>query len=967
MKTFLHKVSLLQSLIVMIVIALIVPIPVATLIYVNSTFPSKQEDQNTLNTKKFDFSSAIFAESLWNYYPELGQTMLDQLLLDQNIQFVRVRDNDEKLFLMWESPQQNPGDTLVLRKVLQKDDVAIGTLEMGFKRIDLIESILKDMRLFGSMILLQILFLVSVISLIYYYKVLKPIKRLVAHSHLLAAQKLDEPFEWEENDEIGLLGHSLDQTRIKLQHLFKVLQKENERLDEKVKQRTQELEDASRYKSEFLANMSHEIRTPMNAVMGMSHLLGKTAMSPVQQNYVSKIKEASSLLLRIINDILDFSKIEAGKMDVEVVAFDLHKELKKSCSIFSVLAKEKNIDFQCDFIETNRFFRGDPHKIMQIVNNFLSNAIKFTSEGGVFLSVCENVLAEERSSLCFSVKDSGIGIAKEKQNLLFQAFSQVDASVTRKHGGTGLGLYICAQLAQMMHAEISFTSEEGRGSLFSFTIPLGVAKGIDLHSDSSNDRSSPLHIVLIEDYKKTADYFNELVRSFGFFMSVMKSKDAIVEALQSAQSPYDVLVIDHELSRGKNGLALYASLLKETSVTLPPTIMFSMNDDAAFQANVKASGINVLLKKPINASMLYDELVSLCTMHTKTPLFDPSKIDLSKKRILVVEDNEINLDVAVYLLKETHAQVDTARNGLEAVEKLQECSTSYDLILMDVQMPIMDGFEATRMIRKELDILTPIVAMTANVMVQDIEKCLKAGMDAHIGKPFEVEDFYGTLLETLHVSSTVSPKHQTAGKAKYEHVFDPKEAIARLGGNETLWRKILSRFYETFTHMPQKIASLSCGNDRAMCVDYVHTQKGLCGTLGLFALEHALLEAETLLKTDRPIEPSCFDGIIVAHRNAAPFIDKEYESFVNNTALRNPSSIGNEAGILEQKQHLQALHEALEHSNVSKVHALLETLMLDADLKEDERFTKLSLACKQFDFDAALAYLQELRQEKKYG
>ncbi len=967
MKTFLHKVSLLQSLIVMIVIALIVPIPVATLIYVNSTFPSKQEEQSVLNAKKFDFSSAIFAESLWNYYPELGQTMLDQLLLDQNIQFVRVRDNDDKLFLMWETPQPNLTDTFVLRKVLKKDDVAIGTLEMGFKRIDLIESIINDMRLFGSMILLQILFLVSVISLIYYYKVLKPIKRLVVHSHLLAAQQLDAPFEWEENDEIGLLGHSLDQTRIKLQHLFKVLQKENERLDEKVKQRTQELEDASRYKSEFLANMSHEIRTPMNAVMGMSHLLGKTAMSPVQQNYVSKIKEASSLLLRIINDILDFSKIEAGKMDVEIVAFDLHKELKKSCSIFSVLAKEKNIDFQCDFIETNRFFRGDPHKIMQIVNNFLSNAIKFTSEGGVFLSVRESILDEERSSLRFSVKDSGIGIAQEKQNLLFQAFSQVDASITRKHGGTGLGLYICAQLAQMMHAEISFSSEERRGSLFSFTIPLGIAKGIDLHSDQTNDRASPLHILLIEDYKKTADYFNELVRSFGFFMSVMKSKDAIIEALQVPQNPYDVLVIDHELSRGKNGLALYASLLKETSVALPPTIMFSENDDAEFHADVKASGVHVLLKKPANASMLYDELVSLCTMHTKTPLFDPSKIDLSKKRILVVEDNEINLDVAVYLLKETHAQVDTARNGLEAVEKLQEQTQPYDLILMDVQMPIMDGFEATRMIRKELDVLTPIVAMTANVMVHDIEKCLKAGMDAHIGKPFEVEDFYGTLLETLHVSSTVFPKHKTADKVKQKQIFDPKEAIGRLGGNEALWRQILSRFYETFTQMPQKIVSLSHGYDRAVCIDYVHTQKGLCGTLGLFALEQALLDVETFLKTDRPIEDSLMETIIVAHRNAAPFVEKEYEAFVKTPSLKNPSSIENEAAILEQRHHLQALHEALESSNVSKVHALLETLTLDTRLKEDEHFTKLSLACKQFDFDAALAYLQVLRKEKEHG
>ena len=276
------------------------------------------------------------------------------------------------------------------------------------------------------MLFFQVLFLVLVISWIYYYKIIRPIRRLVGHSNLLAQQKLDEPFHWDENDEIGTLGLALEKTRIKLKGFFEALKHENELLDEKVKLRTKELEDTSRYKSEFLANMSHEIRTPMNAIMGMSHLLSKTAMNSTQSNYVGKIKEASSVLLRIINDILDFSKIEAGKMEIETIAFDLHKELKKSCSIFSVLAKEKGIEFQCDFVETNRFFKGDPCKIMQIVNNFLSNAIKFTKEGAVILSVVEEIHEEEQTStLTFNVRDSGMGIPKEKQSLLFKAFGEI--------------------------------------------------------------------------------------------------------------------------------------------------------------------------------------------------------------------------------------------------------------------------------------------------------------------------------------------------------------------------------------------------------------------------------------------------------------------------------------------------------------------------------------------------------------
>ena len=425
-KSMLYRVSLLQSLVVMIVISLLLPLPILLLTYVNSTYKNKQDALTALYTKKFDLSSTIFSESLWNYYPELGQKMLDQLLLDKNVQFVHVKDNEGQLFLGWDAKDTRADNTLFLHTMLEKDDVIIGSLEMGFKREDLLESMMRDMTLFGSILALQIIFLIGVISLVYYYKILKPIKRLVSHSQLLAQQKLDEPFEWDENDEIGTLGHVLNQTRIKLKNLFDTLREENESLDEKVKQRTQELEDASRYKSEFLANMSHEIRTPMNAIMGMSHLLGKTAMNTTQQSYVSKIKEASSLLLRIINDILDFSKIEAGKMDVETIAFDLHKELKKSCSIFSVLAKEKGVDFQCDFVETNRFFKGDPCKIMQIVNNFLSNAIKFTQEGAIVLSVYEEVMDEKHSKVILSVKDSGIGIAKEKQSFLFQAFGQVD-------------------------------------------------------------------------------------------------------------------------------------------------------------------------------------------------------------------------------------------------------------------------------------------------------------------------------------------------------------------------------------------------------------------------------------------------------------------------------------------------------------------------------------------------------------
>lgn len=586
-KAMLYRVSLLQALVVMISISLLLPLPFAVLTYVNSTYKQKQEAFITLNTKKFNLSSAIFIESLWNFYPELGQKMLDQLILDSSVQFVYVKDSDEKLFLHWENRAKNvqSDDTLFLSKVLEKDGVVIGSLEMGFKRENLVDSILSDMALFGGMIVLQLLFLVMVISWIYYYKIIRPIHRLVGHSHLLAQQKLDDPFEWDENDEIGTLGQALEKTRIKLKGFFDTLKHENEILDEKVKQRTQELEDASRYKSQFLANMSHEIRTPMNAIMGMSHLLSKTAMNSTQTGYVGKIKEASSVLLRIINDILDFSKIEAGKVEIESIAFDLHKELKKSCSIFSVLAKEKGIDFQCDFVETNRFFKGDPCKLMQIVNNFLSNAIKFTKEGAVFLSVEEHTMVEsERSTLTFHVKDSGMGIPKEKQSLLFKAFGQLDASITRKHGGTGLGLYICTQLAEMMQGRIHLESEEGRGTLLSLTVSLPLAKGVDVQQENGKNSYDPLHVLIICDQKKVSSTLCDMIRSFGFFVSVCKGSEVAASRVHIDRDVYHLVIVDYELSKKLNGVELYTQLVTMyEGKALPPFLMLASNDDEDFK------------------------------------------------------------------------------------------------------------------------------------------------------------------------------------------------------------------------------------------------------------------------------------------------------------------------------------------------------------------------------------------------
>ncbi|MBV5279026.1 MAG: response regulator [Campylobacteraceae bacterium] len=942
-RRILHKFSLLQALAIMIIIALVSPLPLLLGTYVHSAYKAKQDESIVIDTKKFNLSSEIFAESLWNYYPELGQKMIDQLTLDPNILYISIKDTGDRVFLEWKSQTKTSSNNLfILNKKLEKNGTIIGSLEMGFKTLGILESVISDIMLFGTTLLLQLIFIVIVISFIYYYKIIKPIKRLMYHSSLLSEQKLDQPFIWDSNDEIGSLGTALEQTRIKLKELFAKLKEENETLDEKVRQRTKELEDTSRYKSQFLANMSHEIRTPMNAIMGMTHLMGKTAINKEQANYVNKIKEASSILLRIINDILDFSKIESGKMEIENIAFDLHKEIKKSSSIFSVLIKEKNLEFSNDFINTHRFFRGDPHKIMQIINNFLSNAIKFTTNGTIMLRVEENAQYDGTSKLTFSVEDTGLGIAPEKQAFLFKAFGQLDASITRKHGGTGLGLFICTQLADMMNGSISVESIENQGSIFSFHLTLPSVQGLDIQKENPSSFSTPLNILLIEDDEFVRDTLSDFIRSFGFFVTCQKSDDDIVTQVNEFSVSYNLLIIDYELLN-YDGFSIYEKIKKSVlKDKLPPVLMISFNNDTI-----------------LTNSMLYDEIISLCQVTTNKSIFDPSSIDLSQKRVLLVEDNDINLEVATCLLKDTKAKITIAKNGLEAVEFVK--NGLFDVILMDIQMPLMDGYEATRIIRKELKVTTPIIAMTANVMSHDIEKCILMGMELHIGKPFDVEDFYGTLLEALHVSLVFAAKEKIEDTT--EQIFNKQEAIRKLAGDETLWTKILCSFYEQYINLPHSIKALLEEEKRTLLIDYIHTFKGLCGTIGAFALQREAAQVEASLKDGKGMEILDIDTLLKKHKELFWVLMQEYAGIVPIA-----SEIQQQDEVTEEiVQLLDALKSSLKTYNASNVNLILDKLVMYQTIGRHDLFKSIVLLCSKFDFDESLLVLEHLKMELSNG
>ena len=741
-----------------------------------------------------------------------------------------------------------------------------------------------------------------------------------------------------------------------------------------------EAESAAQVKSDFLANMSHEIRTPMNAIIGFSRLLLKAEMSRKQRDYIEKILRSGTHLLGIINDILDFSKIEAGKLSVEHTEFELEKLLENVSNLISEKAGAKGLELILRVDKkTPNYLLGDPLRLGQILVNYSNNAVKFTENGEILISVDLIEESDQNSLLKFSVIDTGIGLKPEEIEKLFQSFQQADSSTSRKYGGTGLGLAISRKLANLMGGEVGVESQYGKGSTFWFTARLGKTTGkVKRYLPTADLRGR--RILVVDDHEISRMVLSEMLSDMTFIVNSVDSGKAAIKKIHFAfQSgiPYDIVLLDWQMPE-MTGIETAIAIKKLSLNPTPHLIMITAYAREEVTREAFESGLKDVLIKPVSASTLFDTIMYAMgekyeeeDTRQKDLVSLPENFDALKGySLLLVEDNEFNQQLAAELLLNAGMKVEVVENGKEAIESLNR--KNYDIVLMDMQMPVMDGITATQEIRKDVRFYDlPIVAMTANVMEVDVKRCQEAGMNDHIGKPIDPEDLFHKLLKFLKPKNIEISSEKIKAQKEESNPIDQQElptipgldtslGLKRVMGKKSFYFEMLEKYLNNQEETAEKIRESLNSGDYETAERLAHTAKGVSGNIGATEIQLLASNLEKAIREELPrktIEEK-FAPFAKGHTRLITFLKQSLPVSKNDTEA-------DELDLAGAKEICRKLVEFLKNDDSDAIDILRAEASLLRKLLGEEIFVSFENEVDQFDFEKALEMLLECLKNLK--